>query len=407
MSADQVFDQLYRRYMDPALLYLPVGGFVRHGFARLMANLRQGHVAKQYEMIGGRSPLVPLSSEQARDLRSRLQTRSACDGVDIRAYTAHRYGPNRFEDVARQMKADDVDKVILLPMSAQYAQQRAASWLRYWNVLVETGEISDWPRTAVHEFAAHPGYVQAISERIDEGMQRFSAAQRPDIHLLFTAEGQPLSDADRQRDPSCCLTTATVEQVMRHRRETQPFSIAYQSPVGPSQHAQPSVNEAVARLGEAGTAAVLVVPVTFLTDRIETDVDLDINLREKAEMAGVEAFEVTRGLNSHPLLIDALADAVLAQCRTRTSEPIVPTSLPGNERGDGSTGIASSVSPQSLEPYHPAELTMSTCPACQQPRAHPMSWRFSDPATSLEPAIRPMIPADALKPEALQVEEHA
>jgi len=348
-----------------------------------------------------------LSSEQARDLRSRLHAHSACDGVDIRAYVAHRYGPNTFEDVACQMEEDGVDKVILLPMSAQYAQQRAASWLRYWSALVETGEIPDWPLTAIHEYAGHPGYIQAISERIDEGMQRFPASVRPDIHLLFTAEGGPLADADRQRDPSCCLATATVERVMRHRREKRPFSIAYQSPVGPSQHAQPSVNETVADLGEAGTSAILVVPITFLTDRIETDVDLDINLREKAERAGVEAFEVTRGLNSHPLLIDALADAVLAQCRTRTAEPIVRASRPGNGRGDGSPGIASSVSPQSLEPYRPAEYKMSTCPACQQRRAHPMSWRSSDHATSLEPAIRPMISADALEPGALKVEEHA
>lgn len=385
-SLNEVYEQLYRRYMDPALLYLPIGGFIRSGFARLMANLRHSDVATQYEMIGGHSPLVPLMKEQTHALSSRLRRLSASTGATFRTYTAHRYGPTTFADTAIAMQNDGVDKVILLPMSAQYGHQRAASWLRYWSALEETGEIPEWPTTAIHEFAIHPAYVQAIRERIDEAMQRFDASLRPDIHLLFTAEGVPTSEVDRHRDPSCCLTAATVDHVMRRRSEDRPFHIAFQNPVGPSRHLVPSVQQTIETLAQNGTRAVLTVPITYLTGCIETHVDLDIELREQAMDAGIEAFEVTQALNSHPLLIDALAEGTLAQCQFRNVSEHAA-------HGDGAPPqhIAElTTKPLRQHPSEPSGIRAVDCPACPEPRANPILWgdaqEFVEPAPHARPA---------------------
>ncbi len=369
-SPHEVYDQLYRRYMDPALLYLPIGGFIRSGFARLMANLRQDHVASQYEMIGGHSPLVPLAQEQAHALSSRLRRVSASTGATFRTYTAHRYGPIHFAETARGMLNDGVDKVILLPMSAQYGHQRVASWLCYWSALAETGEIPEWPTTAIHEFAIHPAYVQAIHERIDEAMQRFDASLRPDIHLLFTAEGVPMSEVDRHRDPSCCLTTATVDHVVQRRGQDRPFHVAFQNPVGPSRHLAPSVQQTIETLAENGARAVLTVPITYLTGCIETHVDLDIELREQAMDAGIEAFEVTQALNSHPLLIDALAEVTLAQCYF----PAVSERAPYTDRVPSRPAAELTTKPPRQRPSEPSAVREVDCPACPEDRANPILW---------------------------------
>ena len=366
-SLDDVYDQLYRRYMDPALLYLPIGGFIRSGFARLMANLRHRHIATQYEMIGGHSPLVPLVQEQADALSSQLRRLSASTGATFRTYTAHRYGPAHFTDTARAMQQDGVEKVILLPMCAQYAHQRAGSWLRYWSALVESGEIPRWPTTSIREFATHSAYVQAVRERIDEAMQRFAPSIRPDIQLLFTAEGVPMSDVARRRDPSCCLTTATVDHVMQRRGRDLPFHIAFQNPIGPSRQLVPSVQKTIDMLAENGTRAILSVPITYLTGCIETHVGLDIELREHARHAGIEAFEVTQTLNSHPLLIDALADRARSQCQFATDPAEMTAQSDGMPLERSSDLKAKPLRQYLTEPSANHDVV---CPACPEPRAN-------------------------------------
>lgn len=398
-SLNEVYDQLYRRYMDPALLYLPIGGLIRSGFARLMANLRRSDVAAQYEMIGGHAPLVPLVQEQAHALSSRLGRHSSSTGVTFRTYTAHRYGPTYFADTAKAMQNDGVDKVILLPMSAQYGHQRAASWLRYWSALAAAGEIPEWPTTAVHEFSLHPAYVQAIRERIDEAMQRFDTSIRPDIHLLFTAEGLPTSEVDRHRDPSCCLTAATVDHVMQQRGQDRPFYIAFQNPVGPSRHLVPSVQQKIESLAKSGVRAVLTVPITYLTGCIETHVGLDIKLREQALDGGIEAFEVTQALNSHPLLIDALAEVTLAQCQFRD--------ISGRAaQGDGASARHASAlftKPLRQHPNHPSARRDVDCPACPEASANPILWGDMQDFAQPSPPARPAPANTTLEPEELQV----
>ncbi|NBB72322.1 MAG: ferrochelatase, partial [Bacteroidetes bacterium] len=171
----------------------------------------------------------------------------------------------------------------------------------YWNALEEAGEIPEWPTTTVVEYAANPKFIQSLSERIDEGLQRFPSEVRDDVHLLFSAHGTPLKEMTDRRDPYCCLVHSTVEQVMRHRDFDRPFHSAFQSKVGPVNWLAPSTPDKLEELADAGHTSVLVVPVAFVTDHIETSFELDIEVREEAEEFGIEHYEVTSGLNSHPL----------------------------------------------------------------------------------------------------------
>ncbi len=316
MGEEDVEPFLYNLFMDPAIIDLPVPKRPRHWLSRLIARRRAQSVGEDYKLIGGNSPINQLTREQAEALERRLNGRyGALTGAQFRTYVAMRYWKPSSEDCARQMAADGIDRVVLLPLYPQYSKTTTGASLVYWKALEEAGEVPARPTSLVYEYATHPLYVQALSERICEGLQRFPRAVRSRVHLLFSAHGTPVKEMKQRRDPYCCLIHSTVQAVMdlRAAKEDRPFHVAFQSKVGPAEWLTPSTPDKLEALAEAGVEAVLVVPVAFVSDHIETAYELDIEVREEAQHAGIEHYEVTRGLNSHPLFIEALAEAVAAQ----------------------------------------------------------------------------------------------
>lgn len=324
---------LYNLFMDPAIIDIPVRGIVRHWLCRLIASRRSKSVQKDYEVIGGGSPINRLTREQARSLEALLNDRYGKPaGVSFKTYIAMRYWHPFSEEAAAQMQQDGIDKVVLLPLYPQYSKTTTGASLVYWWHLQETGEIPTWKTTYVQEYAANPRYVQAVSERIDEALQRFPRSVRDNVHLLFSAHGTPVREMKERRDPYCCLVHATVDRVMACRRNDRPFHVAFQSKVGPAEWLTPSTPDKIKELAAEGHAALLVIPIAFVTDHVETAFELDVEVREEAEHAGIEHFEVTSGLNCHPLFLEALGEATAAQLH-----------LPGgvgrvSEEGDGVAG---------------------------------------------------------------------
>ncbi|MFQ5651195.1 MAG: ferrochelatase [bacterium] len=313
-TLEEVEPFLYNLFMDPAIIDMPFGGILRHWLSRFISSKRSQKVGRDYEVIGGGSPINRLTREQAESLESALH-RMFGDfaGVRFRVYIAMRYWRPTSEDAAKRMRADGVDKVVLLPLYPHYSKTTTGSALVYWWMLEQQEEIPVWPTTSVYEYSAHPKYIRAISERIDEALARFPEQARGQVQLLFSAHGTPLYEMKKRRDPYCCLIHATVEQVMKLRKNDLPFHVAFQSKVGPAQWLTPSTPEKLKELGQKGHTAVLIVPVAFVTDHIETAYELDILIRKEAQKFGIEHYEVTAGLNSHPLFIEALAEAVVSQ----------------------------------------------------------------------------------------------
>jgi ferrochelatase len=224
-----------------------------------------------------------------------------------------RYGHPFPEEAASQMAEDGVDKVVLLPSYPQYSTATTGSVLAYWDALAEVGERPSWPNTVVREYAANPKYVQAVSERIDEALQRFPREHRDEVVLVFSAHDTVRRRRGAREDPYCCLVHSTVQQVLRLRDQEHRFRTAFQSMIGPSAWLSPSTSDTVRSLAEEGHRSVLVVPVSFVTDHVNTRYDLDVELRAEAEAQGIDHFEVTAGLNTHPLFIEALGEATVAQ----------------------------------------------------------------------------------------------
>ena len=327
-KTDDVAPFLYNLFMDPAIIDLPVGRWLRHWLARLISSTRAKKVGKDYEVIGGGSPINRLTREQAATLEHALNERfGAPAGVTFRTYIAMRYWHPFSEEAVAAMQRDGVDKVVLLPLYPQYSKTTTGASLVYWKTLEEAGEMPTWPTTSIFEYAAHPKYVQAVSERIDEALQRFPRDVRGRVHLVFSAHGTPLKEMKERRDPYCCLCHSTVDRVMAHRAAhdpDRPYHVAFQSKVGPAEWLTPSTPDKLKDLADEGHDAVLIIPVAFVTDHIETAYELDVEVRDEAAEFGIEHYEVTSGLNCHPLFIEALAEATVAQL-----------ALPGEPSGDG------------------------------------------------------------------------
>jgi len=315
-TLDEVEPFLYNLFMDPAIIDIPLPRALRDWLCRYIARKRSQRVGEDYKQIGGGSPINKLTGEQAQALETRLNARfgSVVDAT-FKTYVAMRYWHPTSEDAAAQMAEDGVNKVVLLPLYPQYSKTTTGSSLIYWKELEEVGEIDSWPTSMVFEYATHPLYVQALSDRIDEALQRFPRCAREKAHLLFSAHGTPVIEMKKRRDPYCCLVHSTVQAVMdlRFQKEKRPFHVAFQSKVGPAEWLTPSTPDKLEELATQGVKSVVVVPVAFVTDHIETAFELDIEVREEAEHFGIEHYEVTSGLNCHRLFIEALAESVAAQ----------------------------------------------------------------------------------------------
>lgn len=353
-KVDDVAPFLYNLFMDPAIIDIPLGGVMRHWLCRMIASMRSKKVGKDYEKIGGGSPINRLTREQSHSLQKYLnQNFGEAAGVDFRTYIAMRYWHPFSEEAAEAMRRDGINKVVLLPLYPQYSKTTSGSSLIYWYQLEQRKEIPTWPTSYVFEYAANPKYVQAVSERIDEALQRFPRAERDRVHLLFSAHGTPVKEMKERRDPYCCLINSSVDRVMTARGFDRPYHVAFQSKVGPAEWLTPSTPDKLEELAQDGVRSVLVIPIAFVTDHVETTFELDIEVREEAVAFGIDHYEVTSGLNCHPLFIESLAEATLAQLM-----------LPGQEE-NGTWGRDYRLRPVKSMPSFKAAQRCTRCHQCE------------------------------------------
>lgn len=349
---------LYERYMDPAAFELPVRGYLRHRLARLLARSAASRVGRGYELIGGASPLIRHTKDQSRALQASLNARFS-DGEHnpFRVYIAMRHGPLRTEGAVRRMAADGVTKVVLVPLHPQYSSTTTGSALAYWNALETTGRIPQLPSALVPEYAAHPKYVRALRDRVEEGLQRFPREVRSTVPVVFVAPTTSRRAHLRSEDPYCCLVHSTVDAVLADgRRPGRDIRVAFHSEMVPGRGIRPDLAEVLEGISDEGHTEVLVVPIGGVCDHVDTAYGLDVAVRARAVELGFSGYEVASSLNCHPLLIEALADAAFAA--------VEPASLAA---GDGALPVA------------PPVVTPTLCTRCGR-TVTPRAWAGADTA---------------------------
>src|ERR1700687_856770 len=301
-SAAAVEPFLYNLFCDPDIINFFGAWFARRPLARYIARKRAGVVREHYDAIGEHPPIRLLTERQARALEAALAPH-----CDARSFIAMRYWNPLTAEAVREVNASDAPDLVLLPMYPQYSFATTSSSLKEWKRLYNPN--GNAPRTHVIEkFFDHPLYIQSIAEKIALTLTHFDEPDR--AHIVFSAHGLPLSLIERG-DPYSKHVEETVRLVMQLGAWKNAHTLCYQSKVGRREWLSPSLTETIEKLARSGEKQLLVVPVAFVTEHIETLHEINMEAREEAHKLGVEKFEMMPAVGDSPTFISALADLVL------------------------------------------------------------------------------------------------
>lgn len=290
---------LYNLFCDPDIINFPGAFLARKPLAKLISTTRAKTVGKHYAEIGGGSPIRRLTGEQAVALEAALKPH-----IPARVVVAMRYWhPNTAEAIAT-LDSRPYDELVLLPLYPQYSFATTGSSLKEWDRLYKPKV----PVRLIDHFYDHPDYVAGIVERIDSVLN--SVTDPGSVVLVFSAHGLPLALVDKG-DPYPKHIEATVQLIRQLGAWNNPHVLCFQSRVGPQKWLQPSLTGTIESLARDGVRRVLVIPISFLTEHIETLHEINIEAREQAESLGIHDFYTMPALNDSPLLIRGLADLVL------------------------------------------------------------------------------------------------
>ncbi|WP_300542667.1 ferrochelatase [Maricaulis sp.] len=283
-------------FRDPAIIQAP--GPVREALALFISTVRAKEARANYAKMGGGSPLLPETEKQAAALKERLE--HELPDREVRIWPAMRYWAPLTEDVAADVDAWMPDECVLLPLYPQYSTTTTASSLKRWR---EAGG----PEThAVCCYPTEPAFVDAHAALIRKTWER---AGRPDgLRLLFSAHGLPKKVIDGG-DPYQWQVERTVSAVTKQLPEFPDWQICYQSRVGPLEWIGPATDEAIRRAGADGKG-VLLCPIAFVSEHIETLVELDEEYAEIAEEQGIDTYVRVPALGRDPVFIESLATIV-------------------------------------------------------------------------------------------------
>jgi ferrochelatase len=290
---------LFNLFCDPDIIDFPFARIGRKPLAKLISSTRARKVQHHYATIGGGSPIRRFTEQQARALQLRL----AGSGVDVRCFVAMRYWHPFTAQAIEHLRNAECDEVVLLPLYPQYSSTTTGSSLNEWRRRFH----EDIPVHCVEPFYHHELYLQALAEKIDEALARFPGPERPEI--IFSAHSVPLAVIEKG-DPYQRQIEETVELVMQRGGWANRHRLCYQSKVGASKWLQPSLHQSLRELAKEKIGEVCIVPISFVSDHVETLGEIDHEAREEAADLGIGQFEMTSGLNDSPTFIAALADLV-------------------------------------------------------------------------------------------------
>ena len=323
---------LYNLFSDRRIIRLGPP-FLQKPIAWLISSLRSRKTEKIYSLIGGRSPILDITKAQAKALEDAFNLpihpdnpplpplekggkggfeRCGIGGILFKVYVGMRYWHPFIEEVVPKISRDGVKKLVALSMYPHYSHATAgSSVLRLKEVLseypIEVFCISSW-----HD---HPLYIEALIDVIKKGLDSFTPSASDvregerwgNIKVIFSAHNLPES-LIKEGDPYVNQIKGTIGEVTK--RLNIEWYLSYQSKSGPVKWLEPSTEQMLKRFAGLGYKNILLVPISFVSDHIETLYEIDILYKVIAKKLGM-ALKRVDSLNTHPLFIEALKDMVL------------------------------------------------------------------------------------------------
>lgn len=296
---------LFNLFSDPEIIRLPFP-WLQKPLAWLISSLRSKKSQENYLAIGGGSPLRQVTEAQAAALEEKLKDKGEPAGI----YIGMRYWHPFTEEAIARIKRDRIDDLVILPLYPQFSISTSGSSFRLLEKLwQEDPSLNRINYTVISSWYEQPSYLQAMAQLIAQELDKFS---HPDeATIFFSAHGVPVSYVEEAGDPYQKEIEECTDLIMQTLNRPNPHVLAYQSRVGPVEWLRPYTEDAIEELANEGVQNLLVVPISFVSEHIETLQEIDIEYREIAEEAGIHNFRRVPALNTHPVFIDALADLVV------------------------------------------------------------------------------------------------
>lgn len=303
---------LFNLFNDKAIISLPQP--MRFMLAQLISSLRNSKAQGIYKHMGGKSPILALTTEQADALEKKLNGSRKNPADEFKVFVCMRYWHPMTEVVVKKVKAYAPDAITLLPLYPQYSSTTTGSSFAKWDKVAKK-EGLDVPTSAVCCYPIDKGLVAAHVKLIKEMYWKASEHGKP--RVLFSAHGLPqkVVDAGDPYQWQVERTVAAITQVLAI--DELDSVICYQSKVGRLEWIGPSTEEEIKQAGK-DQVPVMVVPVAFVSEHSETLVELDIDYRKLAEASGVVGYYRVQALNVEPFFIEALADMCVADAKDVT-----------------------------------------------------------------------------------------
>lgn len=304
-TVPETYDFLLRLFSDKDLI--PLGKFQSY-IAKFIALRRYKTIEEHYKEIGGGSPIRRFSEEQAR---------RACEILDKthpstaphKPYVAFRYARPLTDETYKQMLADGVQRAVAFSQYPQFSYSTTLSSLNELKRLSEkldTENQIEW--SYILRWPTHPGFIGSVARLVQNELDKFPEADRSKIMILFSAHSLPMTVVNRG-DPYIGEVAASAYAVMQKLRFCNPYRVVWQSQVGPQPWMGAQTQKAVQTLEmEPDYKGVVIVPIAFTSDHIETLHEIDIEMRE--EVKKPDLLRRSESLNLDPEFVQTLADLV-------------------------------------------------------------------------------------------------
>jgi len=321
-TGDDVEGFLYNLFADPDIIRLPklLSPF-QEAVATFISKRRAPKSRAAYDSIGGGSPILKYTNAQAKLVGEALQRKY---GIDVKTYVGMRYWYPFTEEALEQIRQDGINALVILPLYPQFSISTSGSSLR---VLQEQfadlwADESKMSHTVISSWYDRPGYVKAMADLINNELESFTEEELAEgkdseggiaRHVLFSAHGVPKSYIEAgdpyQRQIIECVEK--ISKLLPSNEEGVEVHLSYQSRVGPIEWLRPYTDDVLPDLGENKKVKnLVVVPISFVSEHIETLEEIDIEYRELAEESGITNWRRCPALNTSPDFIEDMADMV-------------------------------------------------------------------------------------------------
>ncbi|CAL5080699.1 unnamed protein product [Urochloa decumbens] len=309
-TLDDVQPFLFNLFADPDIIRLPrLFRFLQRPLAKLISTFRAPKSKEGYASIGGGSPLRKITDEQANALKIALEKKN----LHANIYVGMRYWYPFTEEAIDQIKKDKITKLVVLPLYPQYSISTSGSSIRVLqNIVKEDSYFAGLPISIIESWYQRDGYVKSMADLIEKELSAFSNPE--EVMIFFSAHGVPLTYVEDAGDPyrdqmEDCITLIMGE--LKSRGILNSHTLAYQSRVGPVQWLKPYTDEVLVELGQKGVKSLLAVPVSFVSEHIETLEEIDMEYKDLALESGIENWGRVPALGCTSSFISDLADAVV------------------------------------------------------------------------------------------------